>query len=235
MTLSYCVNCGVELHESEKKCPLCDTVVINPNIISQEPAESVFPQEQKLVDIIAERRLWAGIVSIVLAIPASICLLCNFGIEKKLSWSLIVTSALVMVWAFIVPVLLMRKTNYIVLFVTYTVGILFFLAVMCWQVSGDWFLSIAVPIVLCFMCVVSINTVVMNHNIAKLYAAAVLFITIGALVVAVEIVTDYYLNREIALSWSLIALVPCALLALLYVIVQRKNGLKNSLKKRFRM
>lgn len=233
--MSYCVNCGVELHESEKKCPLCDTVVINPNIISGEPAESVFPREQKLVDIIAERRLWASIVSIVLAIPASICLLCNFGIQKELSWSLIVTSALVMVWAFIVPVLLMKKINYIALFIIYTIGILFFLFVMCWQVGGNWFLSIAVPIVLCFMCVVSINTVVMKNNIAKLYAASVFFITIGAMVVAVEIVTDYYLSREIHLSWSLIALVPCALLALLYVIIQRKNKLKNSLKKRFRM
>jgi len=29
--MSYCVNCGVKLKSSEKKCPLCKTVVINPN------------------------------------------------------------------------------------------------------------------------------------------------------------------------------------------------------------
>lgn len=233
--MSYCVNCGVELHDSEKKCPLCDTVVINPNIISGEPAESVFPQEQKLVDTISEHRWWAGIVSIVLAIPASICLLCNFGIEKQLNWSLIVTAALIMVWAFIATPLLMRKVNYIVLFIVYIAAILFFLFVMCWQVNGNWFLSIAVPIVLCFMAVLSINTIIMKNNVAKLYSAAAFFITIGAMVVAIEIITDYYLHKAIDLTWSLIALVPCALLALLYVFIQRKKKLKDSLKKRFRM
>ncbi len=233
--MSYCVNCGVELHESEKKCPLCDTVVINPNLITGEPAESVFPEEQQLVDIISEHRWWAGILAIVLAIPASICLLCNFGIHKELSWSLIVTSALIMAWAFVGPPLLMRKINYIALFVIYTSAILIFLFVMCWQLNGDWFLSIAVPIVLCFMTVLSINTIVIKNNVAKLYSAATFFLTIGALVVAIEIVTDYYLHKEISLSWSLIALVPCALMSLLYVIIQKKKGLKNSLKKRFRM
>ena len=28
--MSYCVNCGVELDASAKKCPLCDTPVYNP-------------------------------------------------------------------------------------------------------------------------------------------------------------------------------------------------------------
>ena len=233
--MSYCVNCGVELHESEKKCPLCDTVVINPNLISNETPESVFPQEQKLIDIISERRWWAGIITIILAIPMSICLLCNYGIHKELNWSLIVASALIMVWAFIVPVLLMRKINYIVLYITYTVAILFFLFVMCWQDSGDWFLNIAVPIVLCFMTVLSINTIVMKNNVAKLYIASALFLTIGAMVVVIEVVTDYYLWHSISLTWSLIALVPCALLAILYIIIQRKKKLRNGFEKRFRM
>ena len=30
--MSYCVNCGVKLAKSLKKCPLCNTVVYNPNI-----------------------------------------------------------------------------------------------------------------------------------------------------------------------------------------------------------
>ena len=30
--MSYCVNCGVELDNSLKKCVLCDTPVINPNV-----------------------------------------------------------------------------------------------------------------------------------------------------------------------------------------------------------
>ena len=29
--MSYCVNCGVELSQNEKKCPLCGTEVYHPN------------------------------------------------------------------------------------------------------------------------------------------------------------------------------------------------------------
>ena len=33
--MSYCVNCGVKLEESLTKCPLCNTPVINPNILKK--------------------------------------------------------------------------------------------------------------------------------------------------------------------------------------------------------
>ena len=36
--MSYCVNCGVKLDPSLKRCPLCNTPVINPTLMNpQEP------------------------------------------------------------------------------------------------------------------------------------------------------------------------------------------------------
>ena len=40
--MSYCVNCGVELDDSAKKCALCSTPVINPNI-QEKPDETPAP------------------------------------------------------------------------------------------------------------------------------------------------------------------------------------------------
>ena len=40
--MSYCVNCGVKLAKSEKKCPLCNTKVINPNL-SNDTFEPAYP------------------------------------------------------------------------------------------------------------------------------------------------------------------------------------------------
>ena len=34
--MSYCVNCGVKLKQSEKVCPLCNTMVINPNNLNND-------------------------------------------------------------------------------------------------------------------------------------------------------------------------------------------------------
>ena len=34
----YCIKCGVELADSEKKCPLCGTVVFNPEVARPDGA-----------------------------------------------------------------------------------------------------------------------------------------------------------------------------------------------------
>ena len=38
----YCIKCGVELADSEKKCPLCGTVVYHPDI-KQGEAKTPYP------------------------------------------------------------------------------------------------------------------------------------------------------------------------------------------------
>ena len=49
--MSYCVNCGVKLAKSEKKCPLCNTPVINPNKkdVVFEPAYPCIVEKYKLI------------------------------------------------------------------------------------------------------------------------------------------------------------------------------------------
>ena len=41
--MSYCVNCGVRLDASLKKCPLCNTPVIHPNETAVPTSPSPFP------------------------------------------------------------------------------------------------------------------------------------------------------------------------------------------------
>ena len=42
--MSYCVNCGVKLAASEEKCPLCNTIVINPNDTGDDKKEAAYSQ-----------------------------------------------------------------------------------------------------------------------------------------------------------------------------------------------
>ena len=39
----YCVNCGVRLADTEKKCPLCETAVYHPDI-KQSDARPTYPK-----------------------------------------------------------------------------------------------------------------------------------------------------------------------------------------------
>ena len=45
--MSYCVNCGVKLKNSEKVCPLCNTEVINPKKEEYKPVYSGTIEEYK--------------------------------------------------------------------------------------------------------------------------------------------------------------------------------------------
>ena len=54
--MSYCVNCGVELDASAKKCPLCDTPVYNPKAPEPEKQPSPFPLEKGQVEVVKKKR-----------------------------------------------------------------------------------------------------------------------------------------------------------------------------------
>ena len=66
--MSYCVNCGVELDASAKKCPLCDTPVYNPKAPEPEKQPSPFPKEKGQVEVVKRKDLGVLLTVIVLAV-----------------------------------------------------------------------------------------------------------------------------------------------------------------------
>ena len=67
--MSYCVNCGVELDDSAKKCALCATPVINPNIQTKpEETQPPFSSQEHIPQGI-KKRFIAYIVSVIIFIP----------------------------------------------------------------------------------------------------------------------------------------------------------------------
>ena len=73
--MSYCVNCGVELADSEKRCPLCDTEVINPRKPWREPEDFPYPRHLEPVRERANRVFFASVASLILCVPAAVTLL----------------------------------------------------------------------------------------------------------------------------------------------------------------
>ena len=87
--MSYCVNCGVELDASAKKCPLCDTPVYNPKAPEPEKQPSPFPKEKGQVEVVKRKDLGVLLTVIVLA-TAVTCGLLNAFVFRSSLWSLAV-------------------------------------------------------------------------------------------------------------------------------------------------
>ena len=91
--MSYCVNCGVKLAKSEKKCPLCNTKIINPNIVKEEYVPAYASQIEKFNSI--NIKFIAKLSITVFLLLAAITMLCDLIITKSISWSLYVLFAIV--------------------------------------------------------------------------------------------------------------------------------------------
>ena len=66
------MNCGVELDPSLKKCPLCNTPVINPNELEGLTYEPPFPTVKGQVDPVKRKDLFLFTIVVLLATSLSL-------------------------------------------------------------------------------------------------------------------------------------------------------------------
>ncbi len=155
--MSYCVNCGVELDSSAKKCALCSTPVINPN----DPKTSG-KEEKPYSDVVVippgvRRRYVAFLLSIIIAIPNVVCLLANFLFSKDSLWSVYVASSSALIWVVFILPFLWKKPKALALFAFNTAAVIAYTSVFYLIGSGGrWFFYIAVPVILCVAATVGV-------------------------------------------------------------------------------
>ena len=159
--MSYCVNCGVELGDSAKSCPLCSTEVINPNKKSDTVTEpSPFSEEVHIPEGV-KARFTALIISVVMLIPNIVCGLTNALFFKDSLWSLYVVSTSALLWiVFVLPFFKKRRKTYL-MWAADTIGAIlyaYFLYVVS-DSSIDWFMRAYLPIILVISAVVLIYIV----------------------------------------------------------------------------
>lgn len=151
--MSYCVNCGVELDGSAKKCALCGTEVINPNKAKENTDVEASPfSKRSYVPAPVNRRFIAFVISVIFIVPNLVCFLTNAIFNNGIYWSAYVNASSVLLWILFVFPFLLRKINPYVLWAADTlaaVGFVFFIRGMLKGTEGgEIFFSCALPIIL---------------------------------------------------------------------------------------
>ena len=85
--MSYCVNCGVELADSETRCPLCGVEVVTPVKPWVEPKTPPYPERLERIMSRIDRRFFAGLLGVILLIPVCITLLIDLLANNGVTWS----------------------------------------------------------------------------------------------------------------------------------------------------
>ena len=134
--MSYCVNCGVKLKKSEKVCPLCNTRVINPNILNNEykPVYSTIVEEYHKINT----KYLCMLITEILFVVALITVLCDFIITKNFTWSIYVVASIIYLDSKLSFILYKKKFIPLIIELLSTEGLLFVIAYL--NNGLHWFL-----------------------------------------------------------------------------------------------
>ena len=140
----YCINCGVKLADSEKRCPLCGTVPYHPDIVRQE-GEALYPPD-RYPRAKTNSKAVLGAITILVLIPIFITMICDLGIHGRITWSGYVVGGILLCYvAAVLPQWFARPNPVIFVPCSFLAAGLYVLYIDL-SVHGGWFLSFAFPV-----------------------------------------------------------------------------------------
>ena len=233
--MSYCVNCGVELDDSAKKCALCSTPVINP-CASVQPEEATDPFPKKVIipsDV--RRRYGAFIASMVILIPNIVCLLINLMFDFGYNWATYLNASSALVWLLAVfPFMFKNPKSYIIVPID-AVGVFLYTAVFYSVEHGEhWLFELALPLILVAAAfAISVAEWIKHKRLDWTILVISLLLQTVVLSFAVELLLrDYYVLSHFP-SVSIIIAACCLALAAFFLSVLKNKRLRAWLSRKF--
>ena len=231
--MSYCVHCGVELAPSEKKCPLCDTPVINPNSPWKEPGKRPYSQHIERIMKNLNRRYGATLAALLLLIPMVLSVISNILYNHELSWSGYVVGACVLLFVWILfPLLDKRKRPYFFLFLDFLAVILYLELIAFITGHFEWYLPLALPLAsAAYLLAILILMVHRSKKIYGLYKGTVVIGAMGIVTMLIEAIIYIGTNGTFQ-NWSLFVLIPCLMIAMIFIYFEKHKKVKDEIRRR---
>ena len=217
--MSYCVHCGVELAASEKKCPLCNTEVLDPSAPADAEIRYSYPKEIQYPSV-SFRRGAATFCSIALVIPLLCTLIADFIPDLHFGWSLIAAGGMLLFFVlFLFPNLFRKPILW--LFLTLDIPVVWlFLCGMCVVLDQSWWLMPALPLTVLSGAFVVGNFLMFSAKKPSFgLKSIVLFLSLMIFSLCVQIVIELYLHSVISLSWSIYVAISCGTMSIVILVI----------------
>lgn len=223
--MNICTNCGVELEDNMKICPLCG---LDPKKeVFEEMGTGIYPSDIILLHRIEIRKhIWefTGIIAFSAII---VCTIVDIFIGKGLKWSLIADSAITAAWIILSFILKFHRRPFIILtaiFVSVS-GMLFIFDLL--GRNSEWFFQVAFPITLAASLLsgltIGISKIV---NRSGLNILGVAFLSVALFCLVVEFFIDKFRSGIVDFNWSVItaaSILPISLI-FFFLFYRMKKG-----------
>ncbi len=205
----YCVKCGVKLADSQDRCPLCGTAVYHPEI-EKTATEPLYPDI--LPEKVSRSKGGAILLLILFLLPALLVTVCDWQINKSITWSGYVTGALGLAYVCLGLPTWFRKPNPVIFTPCAFAAACLYLLYINWVTDGSWFLTFALPVTggICLI-VTAVVTLMRYVSKGKFFIFGGASIALGGFMLLVEFLLNSTFRLP-AVGWSVYPLVVLAVL-----------------------
>lgn len=206
----YCIKCGVQLADTENKCPLCQTRVYHPEIHPPR-VEPLYPKNEYPANPKGSKALPISLTVLFLT-AVLVVLLCDLQLHRCVTWSGFVVGALVTGYTALVLPSWFRRPNPVIFVPCTFAALISYLLYIDLVTGGGWFLSFAFPVTggigLIFTALVTLLRYVRR---GRLYTVGGGFLALGAFMLLVEFLLAFTFGTAF-IGWSLYPLAALMIL-----------------------
>ena len=223
----YCANCGVKLADTEQRCPLCGTEAYHPDIERPEVAP-LYPK-----DFVPKRELSKTTAHIIILtlflIPIFITFYCDYYFNRIITWSPYVIISLIVLYIITILPFWFKKRNPAIFIPIDFLSIALLLHYINYATNGDWFLTLAFPLVTYLGLIVTAAAVLLYYlKKGHLYVIGAFFIALGLFMDVIELflMITFKVNFD---GWSLYPMIPLVISGLGMIIISISRSARQAL------
>ncbi len=228
----YCVKCGVELADSEQRCPLCNTLVYHPEL-ARPTADAPFPPYKPETPHMSRSGL-LFIVTVLFVTLIAQLVICDLSITAAKGWAGFAIGGVVLAYVLCVLPLWFRRPNPVILVPCDYAAVLAYLFYINWQTGGHWFLPFALPVIAISCAIVAAVLALFRYvRRGRLFIIGGAIITHGTFMALVEHLINQTFGISNTLHWSYFPVIGCFLLGMGLIVVAICKPFRETLEKKF--
>ena len=229
----YCIKCGVELADSEKKCPLYGTVVFNPEV-SRPNGESPYPKENGINPENVNRSGIMFIITMLFLLPIVTVFLVDWQVNGKIIWSGYAAGAVLLLYILVVLPLWFKSPNPVIFIPSDFAALALYLLYINCATGGRWFLSFALPVIGGACLILSAAAALLKYlRKGYFFIFGGMFILIGLYNVLIEFLLNLNFNMHAGFIWAFYPLAGCVIIGVMLIVIGCSRPLRDSLHKKF--
>lgn len=223
----YCANCGVKLADTEQNCPLCGTEAYHPSIERPEVAP-LYPKDYIPKNELSKTTIHIIILTLFL-IPIFVTFYSDFYLNRALTWSPFVMFALGLLYIIAILPSWFKKPTPAVFVPLDFFMIALYLHYINFATDGDWFLTLAFPLVTYLGLIVTAAAVLLYYlKKGHLYVLGAFFIALGFYMDIIELFLMVTFKMSFD-GWSLYPMIPLVLMGLALIAISISRNARSIL------